>query len=52
MKSTEEKIKWNEINYSPRNIYANLDYKIEPIKVILDCMGWSTEKNNSLESFF
>ena len=25
---------------------------IEPIKVILDCMGWSTEKNNSLESFF
>ena len=25
---------------------------IEPIKVILDCMGWSTEKSNSLESFF
>ena len=25
---------------------------IEPIKVILDCMGWSTEKKNSLESFF
>jgi hypothetical protein len=25
---------------------------IEPIKVILDCMGWSIEKNNSLESFF
>ena len=25
---------------------------VEPIKVILDCMGWSTEKNNSLESFF
>ena len=25
---------------------------IEPIKVVLDCMGWSTEKRNSLESFF
>ena len=25
---------------------------LEPIKVILDCMEWSTEKNNSLESFF
>ena len=25
---------------------------IEPIKVILDCMGWSIEKKNSLESFF
>ena len=25
---------------------------VEPIKVILDCMGWSTEKSNSLESFF
>ncbi len=25
---------------------------VEPIKVILDCMGWSTEKKNSLESFF
>jgi DNA polymerase elongation subunit (family B) len=25
---------------------------IEPIKVILDCMGWSVEKKNSLESFF
>jgi len=25
---------------------------IEPIKVVLDCMGWSTEKQNSLESFF
>jgi hypothetical protein len=25
---------------------------IEPIKVVLYCMGWSTEKRNSLESFF
>lgn len=25
---------------------------LEPIKVILDCMNWSTEKSNSLESFF
>ena len=25
---------------------------IEPIKVILDCMGWSVKKKNSLESFF
>ena len=25
---------------------------IEPIKVVLDCMGWSTEKRNNLESFF
>jgi len=25
---------------------------IEPMKVILNCMGWDTEKRNSLESFF
>ena len=25
---------------------------LEPIKVILDCMGWSTEKRNTLDSFF
>ena len=25
---------------------------LEPIKVILDCMNWTTEKQNSLESFF
>jgi hypothetical protein len=25
---------------------------LEPIKVILDCMGWTTEKTNSLDSFF
>ena len=25
---------------------------LEPIKVVLDCMDWSTEKRNSLESFF
>lgn len=25
---------------------------LEPIKVILDCMGWTTEKNGSLEDFF
>ena len=25
---------------------------LDPIKVVLDCMGWSTEKINTLESFF
>ena len=25
---------------------------LEPIKVILDCMNWTTEKSSSLESFF
>jgi hypothetical protein len=25
---------------------------LEPIKVILDCMGWKTEKTNSIEDFF
>ena len=25
---------------------------LEPIKVILDCMGWTTEKANSLDDFF
>jgi hypothetical protein len=25
---------------------------VEPVKVILDCMGWSIEKQNTLESFF
>lgn len=25
---------------------------LEPIKVILDCMGWTTEKSSSLEDFF
>ena len=25
---------------------------LEPIRVILDCMGWKTEKTNTLESFF
>jgi hypothetical protein len=25
---------------------------IDPMKVILNCMGWNTEKRNSLESFF
>ena len=25
---------------------------LEPIKVILDCMNWSTEKQNTLEDFF
>ena len=25
---------------------------LEPIKVVLDCMEWSTEKRNSLEGFF
>ena len=25
---------------------------IEPIRIILDCVGWTTEKTNSLEDFF
>ena len=25
---------------------------LDPIKVVLDCMGWTTEKINTLESFF
>ncbi len=25
---------------------------VEPIKVVLDCMGWKTEKQNSIEDFF
>jgi len=25
---------------------------IEPIKVILDCIGWSTEKQSTLDDFF
>jgi DNA polymerase elongation subunit (family B) len=25
---------------------------LEPIRVVLDCMGWKTEKQNSLEDFF
>jgi DNA polymerase elongation subunit (family B) len=25
---------------------------LEPIRVILDCMGWTTEKSSSLEDFF
>ena len=37
--------------------YINYDVQfdkafLEPIKVILDCMGWKTEKSNSLEDFF
>ena len=25
---------------------------VEPIRIVLDCMGWKTEKQNTLESFF
>jgi hypothetical protein len=25
---------------------------MEPIKIILDCIGWQTEKRNSLDDFF
>jgi DNA polymerase elongation subunit (family B) len=25
---------------------------VEPIRVVLDCMGWKTEKQNSIEDFF
>jgi len=25
---------------------------IDPLQIILDCIGWKTEKANSLESFF
>jgi hypothetical protein len=25
---------------------------LDPIKIILDCLGWETEKQSSLEDFF
>jgi hypothetical protein len=25
---------------------------LEPIKIILDCIGWKAEKTNSLDAFF
>jgi DNA polymerase elongation subunit (family B) len=41
------------------NISKYIDYNtqfektfLEPIKVILDCMGWSTEKQTTLDDFF
>ena len=41
------------------NLHDYIDYDmqfekafIEPIKIILDCMGWTTEKINTLEDFF
>jgi len=41
------------------NLHAYVNYDeqfnkafIEPISVVLNCMGWSTEKRNTLESFF
>jgi len=41
------------------NLDKYIDYDVqfekaflEPIKVILDCIGWSAEKTNSLEDFF
>jgi hypothetical protein len=41
------------------NLQEYIDYDtqfdksfLEPIKVILDCIDWKTEKTNSLDSFF
>jgi DNA polymerase elongation subunit (family B) len=39
------------------NGYVNYDLQFEktylaPVKIILDCIGWETEKVNTLESFF
>jgi DNA polymerase elongation subunit (family B) len=41
------------------NIQDYIDYEmqfsksfLDPVKVILDCIGWKTEKQNSLEDFF
>jgi len=41
------------------NLADYIDYEtqfdkafVEPVKVILDCMGWQVEKQNSIESFF
>jgi hypothetical protein len=41
------------------DIHKYIDYDtqfektfLEPIKVILDCMNWSTEKRSTLEDFF
>ena len=38
----------NFIDYDTQFDKAFLD----PIKIILDCMGWKTEKTSSLEDFF
>ena len=41
------------------DLHKHIDYDLqfskaflEPIKVILDCIGWETERKNTLESFF
>ena len=41
------------------NIEDCIDYElqfeksfVDPLKIILDCIGWSIEKVNSLEDFF
>ena len=38
-------------NYIDYDMQFNKAF-LEPIKVILDCMEWKTEKQNSLDSFF
>ena len=38
----------NYIDYDTQFDKAFLD----PIKIILDCMGWKTEKTSSLDDFF
>ena len=44
---------------SELDLVKHVDYELqfnksfmEPIKVILDCIGWETERKNTLESFF
>ena len=41
------------------DLHKHVDYDLqfekaflEPIKVILNCIGWETERKNTLESFF
>jgi len=58
------KFKDNVISYPVRlpkefGLHEYIDYElqftkafIEPIKVILDCVGWTTEKTTSLQDFF
>lgn len=38
-------------DYIDYNIQFNKSF-LDPIKVILDCMGWTTEKTSTLEDFF
>ena len=46
-----KKIEWKEQNKGPRNIYANLEYKIEPIKILYKYKNIN-RKNQYLQYIF